>query len=114
MTGHMTLAFAHAAAQTLSVMFALAAAAHLLAWPPLAALYRRWNYARGFHYVSGTLQALTALFLWVEQTRIWGGMLAAALLFFTVVALLNRRHYLYAVPAMLAMAALAPAMVGTL
>jgi hypothetical protein len=41
-------------------------------------------------------------------------MLAAALLFFTVVALLNRRHYLYAVPAMLAMAALAPAMVGTL
>jgi hypothetical protein len=110
----MSLIVAHAAAQALSVLFAVMAALHLSALPPLAALYRRWQYARGFHYVAGSLQALTALFLWVEQTRIWGGIFAAGLLFFTVVALLNRRHYLYAVPAMLAMAALAPAMMGTL
>jgi hypothetical protein len=110
----MSLTLAHAAAQALSVLFAVMAVLHLSAWRPLAALYRRWRYARGFHYVAGSLQALTALFLWVEQTRIWGGILAAGLLFFTVVALLNRRHYLYAVPAMLAMAALAPAMIGTL
>jgi hypothetical protein len=36
------------------------------------------------------------------------------LLFFTIVSLLSRRHYFYAVPVMLAMAALVPAMVGTL
>ncbi|MCP5412298.1 MAG: hypothetical protein H6924_09215 [Alphaproteobacteria bacterium] len=110
----MSLSVAHHAAQALSLLFALLAAAHLLALPALAGLYRRWGYARGFHYVAGTLQALTALFLWVEQTRIWGGILAAAILFFTVVALLNRRHYFYAVPVMLAMVALAPAMIGTL
>jgi hypothetical protein len=105
---------ANIAAQSLAILFALLAAAHLSALPVLAAVYRRWQYARGFHYVIGTLQAMTALFLWIDQTRIWGGILAAGLLFFTVVALLNRRHYLYAVPAMLAMAALAPAMMGTL
>lgn len=110
----MTIAIAHTAAQALSSLFAVLAAAHLSALPAFANLYRRWNYARGFHYVAGVLQAMTALFLWVEETRIWGGILAGALLFFTVVALLNRRHYLYAVPAMLAMVALAPAMVGTL
>ena len=110
----MNPAIAHTAAEALAILFAVLAAAHLSALPALAALYRRWQYARGFHYVIGTLQAMTALFLWIDQTRIWGGILAAALLFFTVVALLNRRHYLYAVPAMLAMAALAPAMIGTL
>jgi hypothetical protein len=110
----MSLAIAHTTAQSLSVLFAVMAVLHLSALRPVAALYRRWQYARGFHYVAGSLQALTALFLWVEQTRIWGGILAAGLLFFTVVALVGRRHYLYAVPAMLAMAALAPAMMGTL
>mgnify|MGYP001030762496 CR=1 FL=1 len=110
----MTLAFAHHAAMALALLFAVLAAVHLLAAPPLTALYRRWHYARGFHYVLGLLQALTALFLWVDQTRIWGGILAAGLLFFTIVSLLNRRHYFYAVPVMLAMAALVPAMVGTL
>ena len=110
----MTLTFAHHAAMALALLFAALAAAHLLAVRPLVALYRRWNYARGFHYVLGLLQALTALFLWLDQTRVWGITLAAVLLFFTVVSLLSRRHYFYAVPVMLVMAALVPAMVGTL
>jgi hypothetical protein len=110
----MILTFAHYAAMALTLLFAALAAAHLLSVRPLIALYRRWHYARGFHYVQGLLQALTALFLWVDQTRVWGGTLAAVLLFFTIVSLLSRRHYFYAVPVMLAMAALVPAMVGTL
>ena len=54
---------------------------------------------------------LTALFLFLPQTRIWGGVLGAMVLFVTVVSLLNRGKYAYAVPAMLLMVALAPAMV---
>jgi hypothetical protein len=52
----------------------------------------------------------TALFLSLPQTRIWGGVLGAMVLFITVVSLLNHRKYLYAVPAILLMVALAPAM----
>jgi hypothetical protein len=72
--------------------------------------YRRWEFARGFYYVVGATLGLAALFLAVHQTRIWGGILGAIILFATVVSLLNRRQYLYALPAILAMIALAPAM----
>ena len=72
--------------------------------------YRRWQYARGFHYVAGAAQAMAALFLAVPETRIWGGILAAAILFGATVSLLNHRQYLYALPVMLMMVAIAPAM----
>ena len=50
----------------------------------------------------------------MDQTGIWGSALAAGLLFFSIVSLLGHRHDFYAVPVMLVMAALVPAMVGTL
>jgi hypothetical protein len=61
-------------------------------------------------YLVGIIQGMTALFLAVPQVRIWGGILGAMLLFFITVGLLNRGKYAYAVPAMLLMVALAPAM----
>lgn len=104
------LAFAHLLAQTLAALFALAAALHLSAPRPIRNFYRRHNFPRGFYYVAGTAQAFAALFLAVEQTRIWGGVLGAMILAVTVISLLHRGRFLYAVPAILAMLALAPAM----
>jgi hypothetical protein len=97
-------------AEMLAALFGLSAALHLAAPGFIRRVYQRWAFARGFYYVVGAAQALAALFLALHQTRIWGGFLGALILFVTVVSLLNRRKYLYALPAILAMIALAPAM----
>jgi uncharacterized membrane protein len=97
-------------ALTLAVLFGAGALLNLAAPGFVRRSYRRWDYPRGFYYVVGFAQGLTALFLGVEQTRIWGGILGAMILFVTVISLLNHRKYAYAVPAILVMVALAPAM----
>ncbi len=101
---------ANTLALTLAAMFGLAAALNLMAPDFLRRAYARWEFPRGFFYVAGTAQGFAALFLFLPQTRIWGGVLGAMILFVTVVLLLNRGKYVYAVPAMLLMVALAPAM----
>jgi hypothetical protein len=94
----------------LATVFALAALLNVIAPPFVRRAYQRLGYARSFLYLLGIVQGVTALFLAVPQTRIWGGILGAMLLFFITVGLLNRGKYAYAVPAMLLMVALAPAM----
>jgi hypothetical protein len=101
---------ANAIALGLAALFGLAAVLNLAAPGFVRRVYQRWAFARGFYYVVGLAQALTALFLVVPETRIWGGILGAMILFVTVISLLNHRKYLYAVPAILLMVALAPAM----
>lgn len=101
---------ANCLALILSVLFAVAAALNLSAPDFVRRIYQRWAFPRGFHYVAGLAQVLTALFLAVPETRIWGGVLGVIVLFVTTVSLLNHRKYLYALPAILALIALAPAM----
>jgi hypothetical protein len=102
--------FADFLALTLAAAFALAAVLNLAAPKFVRRIYQRWEFPRGFYYVVGVAQTFTALFLFLPQTRIWGGVLGAMVLFVTTVSLLNHRKYLYAVPAILLMVALAPAM----
>ena len=97
-------------AEILAGLFGLSAVLHLAAPGFVKRVYQRWAFARGFYYVVGAAQAMAALFLAVHQTRIWGGILGGIILFVTVVSLLNRRKYIYALPAILAMIAIAPAM----
>jgi hypothetical protein len=94
----------------LTLLFGLAATLNLAGPGFVLRLYRRWDYPRGFHYVAGLIQGFTALFLAVPQTRIWGGILGAMVLFVAIVSLLHHRKYAYAVPAIVLMLALAPAM----
>ncbi len=101
---------ANCLALILSALFAVAAALNLSAPDFVRRIYQRWDFPRGFHYVAGLAQVLTALFLAVPETRIWGGVLGVIVLFVTTVSLLNHRKYLYALPAILALIALAPAM----
>ena len=97
---------ANSLALSLTFLFAISALLHLAAPGLLRAGYSREQFAR----TAGMMQFLAALFLAMPQTRIWGGILGAMILFVTVVSLLNHRHYLYAVPVMLVLVALAPAM----
>jgi hypothetical protein len=99
-----------ALALLLTLLFGLSALLNLAGPGFVLRLYRRWDYPRGFHYVVGLMQGLTALFLAIPEVRIWGGILGAMVLFVTIVALLNHRKYGYAVPAIVLMLALVPAM----
>ena len=103
---------ANSLALSLAGAFFLIGALHVAAPRFLREAYRQWRFPRGFHYVAGTAQLFAALFLAAPQLRIWGGILAAAILFVTCVSLLNRRQYAYAVSAMLVTVALAPAMIS--
>ena len=101
----------NAIAPVLTALFALSATLNLAAPAFLRRLYRRWDYPGGFYYVVGVAQGMTAVFLAVPETRIWGGILGAFVLFATTVSLLNHRHYVYAIPTILMMIAIAPAVV---
>ena len=109
------IAMAHMFALGFAGLFGLIGLIHVGGLRPVRDAYSRWRFARGFHYVAGTAQLFAALFLAVPQTRIWGGILAAMILFVATVALLNRRKYAYAIPTILIMMmALAPAMAAPL
>jgi hypothetical protein len=110
-----TLAFvSNAAALMLSALFFFSGAAHIAGPHRLRAVYRRWQFPNSFRHVAGAAHLLTALLLAIPQTRIWGGAMAAAILFGAVVSLLNHGRYFYAVSAMLIMAAIVPALAGPL
>ena len=100
------------AALALAGLFLLAGAAHIIGPRALRLAYRRGQFANSFRYAAGAVQLLAALFLIVPQTRLWGGGLAAMILFAGIVSLLNHGRYLYAIPAILIMLAVVPAVAG--
>lgn len=97
-------------ADGLALLFAAAALLHLASPGFLTRGYQGRGYGHGFHYAVGIALSLAALFLAIAETRIWGGVLGAMILFFTATSLLNREKYLCAAPVILLMIALAPAM----
>jgi hypothetical protein len=99
-------------AWSIATIFAISALVNLTGPHALRAAYARWGYPRRFHLITGVLETITALFLAVPQTRIWGAALAAMVLFVAVVTLLNHRQYLYAVPGIVLLAALPPTLLA--
>lgn len=101
------------AAWSVALVLALSAIVHLAGLKSLRAAYAEWEYPRSFHRVVGVSNLVAAMFLATPETRIWGVVLAAVILFLAVVTLLNHRRYYWAVPGMLLMAALPPALLAT-
>jgi hypothetical protein len=71
--------------------------------------YAGWEFPSGFAVVTGGLELLAAACLAMPDLRVWGIALAAIIMFGAVTTLFSHRQYLYAVPAMILMAALIPA-----
>lgn len=103
-------AIANMIALALSGLFAVASLAHLFAPTALREAYARAGYARSFLYVMSIALGLAVIFLAVPQMRVWGGILGGLILFTASTAFLYRERYAYAIPAILLLAALAPAM----
>jgi len=96
------------AVYVVSTLFLAAGILNLSGIRAVRAVYRFWHYRRGFHRIIGALELVTALFLIVPQLRIWGLMLAAPIVFFSVVTLLNHRQYVWSLFGMLLLASLVP------
>jgi len=97
-------------ADGLASLFAIAALLHLAAPAFLRLTYQRWGYARSFLYAAGAVMAAASLFLALPPLRAWGSILGGMILFIAVTALLNHERYFYALPLILLLVALAPAM----
>ena len=98
-------------ATALASFFALDSLVHLFAPGVLSRVYREGGYSKSFLYSAATVAAITAGLLLVPQTRIWGGILGAMILFSITTSLLFRERYVLAIPIMVLLAAIPPAMV---
>jgi hypothetical protein len=99
-------------AYTVAGVFALAGSLHLTGPKFLRDAYARVDLPVGLRRFVGVLALLTGCFLALAETRVWGVVLAAPIVFITVVMLLNRRQYLLALPVMLILAALPPTLLA--
>lgn len=93
----------------LTALFGMSGLLHIAGPQFLRQAYMRWGFPFNAHRVIGVLQVLTALFLSNPVTRIWGVVLAAFIIFFGTVALVNHGKYVYSLPALILMLALVPA-----
>lgn len=93
----------------LSAIFMLFGLAQFLGPRFICDAYGRADFAPSFCRVTAVLELVAGIFLAMVETRLWGLMLAAFVSFVTVVILLGHSKYLYAVPGIAALVALAPA-----
>ena len=94
-------------------VFALAGLINLTALAAVREIYARWDIPAVFYRTLGIVEIIAAALLAMPELRAWGIAMAATIMFGAIVMLLNHRHYLYAAPAVLIMAALAPGMLAT-
>lgn len=93
-------------------LLSLAGVINLLGIRPVREIYADWDIPGVFYRAVGLVEIVAALFLATPEMRIWGIVLAAPILFGSVVMLLNYRHYAVAAPVAIMMAALVVAMLA--
>ncbi len=67
-------------AYLLAVFFLIGALGNIFVSEEIAADYARWGYPIWFHYVTGSLELVTALLLAVASLRFWGALLGVAVM----------------------------------
>jgi hypothetical protein len=63
-------------------------------------VYDRWDISPAIYRTLGVIELAAAVFLVSPETRLLGIVIAAPIIFGSVVMLLEHRHYLYAMPVM--------------
>ena len=87
-------------------IFAAAGVVNLIGMRWARRAYDRWDIPAGIYRTLGLIELAAAVFLIAPETRLWGILIAAPIIFGSVVILLEHRHYLYAMPVMALMALL--------
>lgn len=94
---------------SLAAIFTLVGIVQLAGPPFVRDAYRCWGYSQTLRLVTGLLDITAAFMLAEPSLRGWGIVLAAILVFGSVVTMLNHRQYVGAAWTILMMAALVPA-----
>ena len=101
-----------AAAIAVSIVFAVAGAIQIMGPRAVREVYCRWNFPQQFRRIVGVLDLVAASLLLWPGMRGYGIALAGIICFGGVVILFEHGNYVYALPAMLLLVALAPAVLA--
>jgi DoxX-like protein len=85
-----TAAWANAA------IFATAGFINVAGFRSVREVYANWDVPAATYRTLGLIELIAAAFLAMPEFRFWGVMLAAPIMFGSVVMLLDHRHYVYA------------------
>jgi hypothetical protein len=94
------------AAFTLASIFAVAGVVNLIGPRWARRAYDRWDIPSGIYRALGLIELAAAAFFLSPDLRLWGILVAAPIIFGSVVILLEHRQYLYAMPVAAMMALL--------
>ena len=94
------------AAFSLASIFAAAGVVNLIGPPWAREAYERWDIPSGLYRTLGLVELAVAAFFLAPDMRLWGIVVAAPIIFGSVVILLEHRQYLYAMPVAALMALL--------
>ncbi|MCB5190433.1 DoxX family protein [Methylobacillus arboreus] len=81
----------------LSAFFLIGAIGNIFASEQIAADYARWGYPDWFHYVTGSLELITAILLALKPLRFWGAALGTAIMGGAAATVLLHGEYAHAV-----------------
>ena len=93
----------------LILLFGASALCHLFGLDAVTWSNDRPTFPHHFYRVAGTVELLTALFLVLPQTRVWGVALGYMVTISAVVMLLNRSRYAWSAAHIAVLVALGPA-----
>lgn len=63
----------------------------------IAADYARWRYPDWFHYVTGSLELITAILLALRSSRLWGALLGSLVMVGAILTLLVHQEFGHAI-----------------
>ena len=95
-----------------AVIFGVAGLVNLTAIRSVREVYADWDIPAGFYRSLGLIELAAAVFLATPEFRFWGVVLAAPILFGSVIMLLDHRHYIFATSAVVMFAALGAAILA--
>ena len=95
-----------------AVVFGIAGLINLTAIRSVREVYADWDVPVGFYRSLGLIEVAAAVFLAMPEFRFWGVLLAALILFGSVIMLLDHRHYIFATSVVVMFVALGAAILA--
>lgn len=88
----------------LAAFFLIGAVGNIILPPEIAADYARWGYPSWFHYVTGSLELITAILLAIKALRFWGAALGSAVMMAAAGTVLLHGEFTHAVAPLVVLA----------
>lgn len=88
----------------LAAFFLIGAIGNIFVSEQIATDYARWGYPGWFHYLTGSLELITAMLLALKSLRFWGAVLGAVLMIAASSTVVLHREYAHAIAPLVVLA----------